>query len=113
MATKIENHYYDFKLQNCYITLSHTKFKYFSVVFMKMTFNDCFLVQNTQISFGKGKSSYALDVLSADMELGIQLRPRFMMNHHSQDVFYRRKLVYGVFWGALTGNILEICLEHK
>lgn len=34
-----------FQPQNFYITLSYTRFKFFSLMLMKMTFNDCFLVK--------------------------------------------------------------------
>lgn len=35
------------------------------------------------------------------------------MNHHSQNVFHKLKLVYGVFIRDLIRKSLEIHLEHK
>lgn len=64
-------------------------------------------------TFGRGKSSYALDVLSSDIELGIQQRTGFMMNHRSQNIFYESKLPCRVFVRGLTRIMLGTYLEYS
>lgn len=57
---------------------------------------------NKHQTFRKGKSNYVLNVLSSDIELGIYLTTGLMMNHHSQNLFYKLKLACGVFIRDLT-----------
>jgi len=68
---------------------------------------------NKHQTFRRGKSYYVLNVLSSDIELGIYLTTGLMMHHHSQNLFYKLKLAYGVFVRDLTRKRLEIHLEHK
>lgn len=68
---------------------------------------------NKHQTFRKGKSNYVLNVLSSDIELGIYLTTGLMMNHHSQNLFYKLNLAYGGLVRDLTRKRLEIHLEHK
>lgn len=83
------------------ITLSYTRFKIFSSCSWKWPLMTVFW-SNKHQTFRKGKSNYVLNVLSSDIELGIYLTTGLMMNHHSQNLFYKLKLACGVFIRDLT-----------